>query len=285
MIFRRKILPKTLGDFCSMTFILAIVPLLYWFELWVVLPALYKQNSLPYFLHFAFGNFIMLNIVGNFTYAVLCDTSTRRDIMPISAANTKEGWRLCATCETLAPPRSWHCPTCNVCVLKRDHHCIFTGCCIGHYNHRYFMMFLFYLFVATTYAFCYNNFFVWDRIHFEFPMSIVKIIFPLAIFVFGFDGSMDQFYLLLYIVSVVGMLYTGVLCIYHFRLVLKGCVANESNKKIYTYNLGWKQNIKEVFGERWYLTWLVPYIRSQLPHNGVVWDTPDSWYFTNSKTK
>lgn len=285
MIIRKNVWPRTLSDFFSMSFILTIVPIIYWFELWVVLPALHENGSLPYTLHFIFGNFIMVNIVGNFTYTVFCDTSTRRDIMPISAANTRDGWRLCTACETLAPPRSWHCPTCNVCILKRDHHCIFTGCCVGHFNHRYFVMLLIYLFIATAYSFYYNNFFIWSRIRFEFPMSIIKIVLPLAIFVFGFDGSINQFYLLLYIVSAVGMLYTAVLCIYHVSLVLNGNVANESNKKIRTYDLGWKQNIKEVFGERWYLTWVLPYIKSQLPHNGVIWSTSNSWQYTNPKSK
>lgn len=285
MIIRKKIWPRTLSDFFSMTFILTIVPIIYWFELWVVLPAIYEYGSLSYILHFFFGNFIMLNIVGNFTYIVFCDTSTRRDIMPISAANTKNGWRLCALCETLAPPRSWHCSICNICILKRDHHCIFTGCCIGHFNHRYFIMFLLHLFIATTYSFCYNNLFIWNRIHFEFPISLIKIIFPIAIFIFGFDGSINQFYLILYIVSAVGMLYTGVLWIYHICLVFKGNVANENNKKIHIYDLGWKQNIKEVLGDRWYLTWILPYIKSQLPHNGIIWDTSNSWFYTNSKWK
>lgn len=285
MIIRKKIWPRTLSDFFSMTFILTIVPIIYWFELWVVLPAIYEYGSLSYILHFFFGNFIMLNIVGNFTYIVFCDTSTGRDIMPISAANTKNGWRLCALCETLAPPRSWHCSICNICILKRDHHCIFTGCCIGHFNHRYFIMFLLYLFIATTYSFCYNNLFIWNRIHFEFPISLIKIIFPIAIFIFGFDGSINQFYLILYIVSAVGMLYTGVLWIYHICLVFKGNVANENNKKIHIYDLGWKQNIKEVLGDRWYLTWILPYIKSQLPHNGIIWDTSNSWFYTNSKWK
>jgi len=72
--------------------------------------------------------------------------------------------------------------------------------------------------------------------------------------------------------SAVGTLYTGVLCIYHFNLVLKGIVSNESNKKNFMYNVGWKDNIKEVLGERWYLTWLVPYIKSQLPNDGISWD-------------
>ncbi|KAK9306707.1 hypothetical protein QLX08_002627 [Tetragonisca angustula] len=159
MIIRKRIWPRTLSDFFSMTFILTIIPVIYWFELWVVLPAMHEYGSLPYIFHFFLGNFIMLNIVGNFTYIVFCDTSTRRDIMSISAANTKDGWRLCASCETLAPPRSWHCSTC------------------------------------------------------------------------------------------------------------------------------WKQNLKEVLGDRWYLTWILPYIKSQLPHNGIIWDTSNSWLYTNSKSK
>ncbi|XP_015600770.1 probable palmitoyltransferase ZDHHC24 [Cephus cinctus] len=218
---------------------------------------------------------MMLNIVGNFTYTVLCDTSTRRTIVPMKT-DIKSGWRLCALCETMSPPRSWHCTTCDICILKRDHHCIFTGCCVGHFNHRYFLMFVFYLFAATVYAFYFNNVFIWSRINFEFPMSIIKIVFPLAIFIFGFDGSLEQFYLLLYIVSTVGMLFTGVLCVYHFHLVFIGAVANERSKKNYSYNLGWKQNIKEVFGDRWYLALFVPYVNSKLPHDGITWDTPES---------
>ncbi|KAI4497686.1 hypothetical protein M0802_007226 [Mischocyttarus mexicanus] len=214
MIIRRMIWPRTFSDFASMVFILTIVPLIYWFELWIVLPALYKYYTIPYFCHFILGNFIMLNIVGNFTYAVLCDTSINRTIVPVSTANSKDGWRLCTICEMLAPPRSWHCSTCKTCILKRDHHCIFTGCCV-----------------------------------------------------------------------VVGMLFTGILCIYHFQLVLNGCVADESNKNRRTYDLGWRQNIKEVLGERWYLTWLVPYIKSQLPHNGITWDTKCEWKINNPKSK
>lgn len=103
-------------------------------------------------------------------------------------------------------------------------------------------------------------------------MSIIKMVFPVAIFFFGFDSSIDQFYLLLYVVSAVGTLYTGVLCVYHFNLIFKGVVGNESNKKDFTYDVGWKDNIKEVFGEQWYVAWLLPYVKSQLPHDGISWD-------------
>ncbi|XP_018350671.1 PREDICTED: palmitoyltransferase ZDHHC22 [Trachymyrmex septentrionalis] len=273
MIIRRKVWPRTISDLLSMAFVLTVAPLMYWFGLWIVLPELYRDESLTYMFHFVLGNFIMLNIVGNFTYTVLCDTSTggSGQIVPVSTAKPADGWRLCVVCECLSPPRSWHCNTCDTCILKRDHHCVFTGCCIGYYNHRYFVMFLWYLFLGAAYAFYYGSLFIWSRIPFEFPMSIIKMVFPVAIFFFGFDSSIDQFYLLLYVMSAMGTLYTGVLCIYHFNLILRGVVGNESNKKDFTYNMGWKDNIIEVFGERWYLTLLLPYIKSQLPHDGVSW--------------
>ncbi|OXU27292.1 hypothetical protein TSAR_004453 [Trichomalopsis sarcophagae] len=285
MLIRRKILPRTASDILSTTFLLIIVPLLYWFELWVVLPNLYESGSAMYIFHFCLGSFIMINIVGNFTYTVLSDTSTQRVVVPTSKMNIKEGWRLCAVCTSIAPPRSWHCTTCDTCILKRDHHCIFTACCVGHYNHRYFLMFIFYLFVATVYSFAYNNFFIWSRIHFEFPMTIVKLVFPVAIFIFGFDGSMEQFYLMLYIVTVIGMLFTGALCVYHFNLLFNGCTSDERNKKNYSYSLGWKQNIKEVFGDKWYLVWLMPYVPSKLPQDGVSWHRSSTWNMNNSKSK
>jgi palmitoyltransferase len=271
MITRRFILPHTASDIFSVTFLLITIPLIYWFELWIVLPEFYDFGTFPYIFHCCFGSFIMMNIVGNFTYTVLCNTSVSQVLIPINTAKIKEGWRFCTICESIGPPRSWHCTTCNTCIVKRDHHCIFTACCVGHYNQRYFLMFIFYLFVSTLYSFIYNNYFIWKRIEFEFPITIVKLIFPVAIFIFGFDDSIDQFYLMLYIVTVIGMLFTGVLCLHHFHLVFKGCTSNEGIKKNYIYNLGWKQNIKEVFGDRWFLIWLVPYIPSKLPQNGVFW--------------
>lgn len=270
VVMRKKIWPRTVGDLASMVFVLTIVPLIYWFGLWVVLPEFYKDESLQYMLHFVLGTFIMLNIVGNFTYTVLCDTSTVRNVMPIGTAKPENGWWLCAACETLSPPRSWHCHTCDTCILKRNHHCVFVGYCIGFYNHRYFIMFLWYLFLGAAYAFCYGSFFVWSRVSFEFS-TILRMVFPLVIFFFGIDMSIDQFYLVLYVVSFVGTLYAGVLCIYHFNLIFRGVVSNESNKNNYMYNMGWKNNIKDVFGERWYLTWLLPYVKSQLPHDGTSW--------------
>jgi palmitoyltransferase len=31
---------------------------------------------------------------------------------------------------------------CNKCVEKFDHHCVYINNCLGHRNHKYFMIFL-----------------------------------------------------------------------------------------------------------------------------------------------
>lgn len=131
-------------------------------------------------------------------------------------------------------------------------------------------MFVVHLFVATLYASVLNNYFIWYVRGEEFRnwTSLVKIIFPLAMLVI--DTSTKQYYLVIYLINMVGMLFTGVLLIYHGRLILTGSVVHERNGR--DFDLGRMENLRMVLGERWHLTWLSPFVRSKQPHNGVDWD-------------
>ena len=63
---------------------------------------------------------------------------------------------------------------------------------------------------------------------------------------------------------------------YYFD-VFSGKTTFESNRKTNTYHLGWKQNLVEVFGYNWKRALVWPFAASKLPHNGVDWDTTETW--------
>ncbi|KAL1518198.1 hypothetical protein ABEB36_001859 [Hypothenemus hampei] len=268
MPIRSRIYPKSIGDVCVTTFMFLIIPVIYYFELWIVLPTFHTPWCSTYIFHFTMGNFILFNLSGNLINIILTDTSIKGRILP---AEINKNWRFCTVCEAFAPPRSWHCPTCNECILKRDHHCLFTSCCIGHYNHRYFLVFVFYIFIATLYSSMFNIQFILDRFETVTWLSIVKLVFPLAILFL--EWSLAQFYVALIIIVTLGCLFTGTLLWYHGLLIAKGLVTHERKEKLSVYDRGYIENIKVVLGTRWYLVWISPFIRSELPCDGVEWIT------------
>ncbi|XP_035777075.1 probable palmitoyltransferase ZDHHC24 [Anopheles albimanus] len=278
MKIRKRFLPRTLQDAVATFFMAGIIPITFWFEVYVVMPGIHGEDSWLNWVHFVPAVWLLFNVTAHMLATMLCDTSCSTEVIQVPTNVGANGsglgsksWHLCATCEFIAPPRSWHCTSCRTCILKRDHHCVFTGCCIGHRNHRYFIMFVLYLFVSTLYSSILNNYFIWFVRGDEFRnwTSLVKIIFPLAMLMI--DISTKQYYLVIYLINMVGVMFTGVLLIYHGRLVLSGAVVHE--RKAPEYDLGRWENMRMVLGNRWYLTWLSPFIRSDLPHNGINWET------------
>lgn len=126
MRLRARPFPKTINDGATTIFLAFAIPLTYWFELWIVTPAVMPSPLWSTF-NFVLGSFILFNVVSNMTAVMLCNTSIIGENIVRPAKANGNLWKFCSICETVTPPRSWHCSTCGVCILKRDHHCMFTG--------------------------------------------------------------------------------------------------------------------------------------------------------------
>ncbi|GJD09194.1 Phosphoribosylaminoimidazole-succinocarboxamide synthase [Galdieria sulphuraria] len=60
--------------------------------------------------------------------------------------------RFCRYCATYKPDRTHHCRSCKRCILKMDHHCPWINNCVGFYNQKFFILFVYYAFLGCLFV-------------------------------------------------------------------------------------------------------------------------------------
>lgn len=233
-------------------------------------------DSGVFYVNVVCATFLVFNIVGNLLSIVLIDSSvfTSEELMTetrFKSDPTAKDWSLCEKCELIVPPRSWHCDICGVCILKRDHHCMFASNCVGYRNHRHFLVFLLFFFIGTTYAVVYNSYFIWvlNRHVYAIWSTPLKMALPMFMV---FYGGIEELHLLFYMLIIIGSALSGVLLIYHGKLVVRNSLTHEKNRG--SYDIGTSANLKLIFGSRWLLTLIWPFTNSPLPK--VYWNPAES---------
>jgi hypothetical protein len=58
----------------------------------------------------------------------------------------------CVFCRIIRPERTHHCRKCKRCILKMDHHCNILNTCIGYYNYKLYIIFLFFTILTLAYT-------------------------------------------------------------------------------------------------------------------------------------
>jgi hypothetical protein len=126
----------------------------------------------------------------------------------------------CKKCQFVRPIRAHHCSSCQKCIQRMDHHCPWFGTCIGLYNYRYFLQFLFY-----TITYC--------------------LMISVQLYLQRNDNDLNVF-----LVWVASLVFGCVLMLFflsHVYLLIKNQTTIESLDGNEEFDLGWKRNIQSIF--------------------------------------
>lgn len=181
----------------------------------------------------------------------------------------------CYICQCDMPPRCWHCDMCDVCILTRDHHCAFTTTCVGHYNRRYFLWFLLYLSAASFYEIILVGYYVYNNVYIRLS-DLMVVLWPIPSIIAGCYLNTAEICVLLLVFSLLGAIVSSLLLVYHWTKVFKGQMCHENQEK--NYDFGLVRNLETVFGEKWHITWISPFVESKLPYNGFDWQSHTNQY-------
>ncbi len=144
----------------------------------------------------------------------------------------------CRTCKQAKPARSKHCSLCNICVMKFDHHCIWINRCVGYYNYRYFLLFIFSHAVICTYG-AIVGVYVFLGIIKEQDLFNAKFknlrtnetIEPSYYILFKYLFDQETPFAFVTILCVVMSIMLGLFFGYHFMLAMTGVTTNERAKR------------------------------------------------------
>ena len=184
-------------------------------------------------------------------------------------------WKWCRLCGLQVPPRACHCRRCRACILKRDHHCHFAGACVGARNQRHFVVFTFWVSVASFLSVAHAL--AYARLDFMQRNSAWDLLLPVcavrwwlrrgarAFDVFG----VTSLYSLVWFAGLCACLFA-----HHIRLIRDGVTSFEAAHDIKVTNgnsVG--ERMREVFGRRWALNFLCPFLHLVYPStsDGVTW--------------
>lgn len=264
---RKDLLPKGKRDRTLFFIMLIMIPLVTCFDLFYVLPRVESY----YVLHIFLGGLLLINITVNM-WRLLNSTPAARDLPTGTLpAALLPNWFYCHECGLNVPPRSYHCRICDECILKQDHHCMFAGKCVGFVNQRFFVIGLTSILVATSYSVIFHYAFTVDAFLGGFRWKLVLVqMAPHLAWLFGavdfygfLIGTINLFEIIVVMFCSV-LLYTQVQCLYNNQTMY------ERKHTVSKYKLPFlSENLKQVFGERYILVWLAPWIDSPPKGDGI----------------
>ena len=148
--------------------------------------------------------------------------------------------RYCKHCRRYKPDRAHHCRQLGHCVLRMDHFCPFVGNTVGFRNHKFFVLFCFWLGVTCLVA---------------VGVSVLSLGLRTGFNVLVWDWR-D---ILLVGASAMGLSTGLTMCMFvgqHVLMLRRNQTTLESMRRDYRWDMhNWRANVEEVFGKS---AWLLP---------------------------
>lgn len=115
---------------------------------------LFKDNSIDY-------NSDEYTDYDSFEYEAV--TSIQNDLMEQVSKENNITLKRCDRCFVVRVPGVRHCSRCQACILKMDHHCPWSLNCVGQFNQKFFLQFLFYNTCGLFQALIIIGFYTWYK--------------------------------------------------------------------------------------------------------------------------
>ncbi len=109
--------------------------------------------------------------------------------------NEKHDYTTCKKCNILRPKRTHHCRYCDKCILKMDHHCFILNKCIGKNNYFYFLRYLVFAELNTSFIFCITSYVC---IYYYTEFTYFLLIKYIILIIFSFMSSCGLFFYILF---------------------------------------------------------------------------------------
>lgn len=119
------------------------------------------------------GHWLLINVVFHYYMAAVTLPGTIPEGILVPDAVS-----ICKKCIAPKPPRTHHCSICNKCILKMDHHCPWLNNCIGHYNHRYFFMYMVYMVGGVLFIMLFGVEIAWIHFFGDEAVSEMDAVYP-----------------------------------------------------------------------------------------------------------
>lgn len=175
--------------------------------------------------------------------------------------------RYCKKCHCWKPDRSHHCSSCNRFQLKMDHHCPWFAQCVGYRNYKFFIQFLICTVLYSLVNLVISGIDIYDFFKSE---KYKEVTILLNVILLGVLALTMFFAVGVFMGFTLYFLFHNMTTIEHYDMVRYRNNLNLINDAYYSlsqqpnsdtmgnaFDLGWKQNWREVMGANW-LEWIKP---------------------------